>query len=149
NRFLKREDQSARPDQARAHSSISPGGYFQRLAGRQSRQDRKRQIVFGLVTGGALSVASGLRWNAGRHEMASIGLLALGVSVLLVMVLRPGLLAVPERGLRRVTSALGSVILRTALLLSYLLAFVPLGLITQVLRGTRPFFTWEEERPHL
>lgn len=125
------------------------GGYLDRLRARRLAQDVKRCTVFGLVIGWAMALFFSFQWYY-THNVSDEAMLALawcGMAMLGLTVIAPTAMAWPEKVWMSVARRIGAVVFGAVLASVYLLLVTPMGWVTQRVRGTAPFHSWQGAPP--
>ncbi len=128
---------------------MTESGYLGRLRRREALRRQKAQAVFGVAGGSLLLLGFGFR--ALYVPEASVGpswaVSALGGALLLAGLVRPGALDGPLALLEKVGNRVGGLLLSALLAAIYFLVITPVGVLHRAIRGTDPFYRWDETAP--
>lgn len=129
--------------------AFEAGGYERRRRAREDAHDLKRRVVFGLGWGwiALLSGAAHVYLVSEANDAAWRLVMLSGAFLLLLSVLLPDALTIPEAWLRQVTQMIGKGVFTLLLSLVYLVLVTPIGAILRHRQGEAPFFAWDVTAP--
>jgi len=121
--------------------------YLSRLNQRNEHEDLKTNVIFGLAFGWVLTLMGafhyfflidGDRWCAVFYA---------GLTFLACTLVVPFLVGYPRKAINKVGGAVATFLFRIILGLTYFLVVLPTGLVFQKVKGTDPFYSWDEAAP--
>jgi hypothetical protein len=130
------------PTESRASSHQRPR-YLQQLTARREAMAIRRQIVYGLVMGWILLLASGFMFFCvpGRVDWLWAVLMAIGLMHLAAAVIMPQVLCWPERAWMAIARCQGWLVMTLLLTVVYFALMWPASYISR--RRARGFVSWE------
>lgn len=118
--------------------------YLRKLKLRQQEESLRKNVIFGQTLGWILSLTGGFKYFI-LSEPSAYYLLMIGNALLLLGLALPQALELPQLIMRRIGEFIGTVILRTVLILIYVLVVAPCGFLIQKFNGSAPFYYWNDK----
>lgn len=120
-----------------------------RLKRREACRRQKAQAVFGIAGGFLLFLLFGFRalYVAEASSWPNGGASAAGVLLFLTGLAKPASLDTLLTWLQRIGNRLGGMLMTAFLTAIYFLLITPVGCFYRKLRGSHPFYSWDETPP--
>jgi hypothetical protein len=121
--------------------------YLSRLHDRKETEELKATIIFGLALGWVLTLMGAFRYFFLVQEHYWLTVSEVGLGILAVTVVMPGLISYPQKAIRMVGGFVATQVFKVLIAIVYFIVVLPIGLIAQKAYGTHPFYSWEGAVP--
>ncbi|HEY9677507.1 MAG TPA: DUF5989 family protein [Drouetiella sp.] len=121
--------------------------YLTRLHDRRETEELKATVIFGLALGWVLTLMGAFRYFFLVQEHHWLTVCQVGLAILAVTVIMPGLIGYPQRLIQKVGGFVATQVFKVLIAILYFVVVLPIGLIAQKTSGTHPFYSWTDTRP--
>jgi hypothetical protein len=121
--------------------------YLIRLHDRKESEELKATIIFGLALGWVLTLMGAFRYFFLVQESYWLTVSQVGLAVLAITVVMPGLISYPQKAIQFVGGFVATQVFKVLIAVVYFIVVLPIGLISQKVYGTHPFYSWADAAP--
>lgn len=119
--------------------------YLSRLHDRKETEELKATIIFGLALGWVLTLMGAFRYFFLVQEHYWLTVSEVGLAILAVTVVMPGLISYPQKAIQMVGGFVATQVFKVLIAIVYFIVVLPIGLIAQKAYGTHPFTVGREQ----
>ncbi len=121
--------------------------YLIRLHDRRESEELKATVIFGLALGWVLTLMGAFRYFFLVQESYWLTVSQVGLAILAITVVMPGLIGYPQKAIQFVGGFVATQVFKVLIAIVYFIVVLPIGLISQKVYGTHPFYSWADAAP--